>query len=303
MAGTTEDQSQPEPSEKTRGAWRRSLGMRWATALVAIPIVLVFVWFGGWVAFAATLLVVALGIYELHVMLSHAGFHPIMSLSVAFGALFLVAAMFPQQRAVILEIGVSAVLIISFVWFFFRRKLEGVMLDWSLTLAIAIYIGWPMSFFLLLRGYTLSTIPGAHGAWIFLPRGVWWLLVTLLGVWGNDVGAFFVGHYLGRHQLSPRISPAKTWEGVAGGLILSIIAALLLTIKPLGLPWYLALVLGILICASAVLGDLAESLIKRQTHVKDSGQIMPGHGGLLDRVDSILFAIMVVYAFAVLVGM
>ena len=303
MPSTIEDQSQPEPPVKAGGAWRQSLGVRWATALIAIPIILVFVWFGGWVAFAATLLIVALCIYELHMMMLHAGFHPIMPLSIALSLLFLASAMFPQQRLIVLEIGVSAVLMVSFVWLFFREKLAGAMVDWSLTLAIAIYIGWPMSFFLLLRGYALSAIPGAHGAWLFLPRGVWWLLVTLLGVWGNDAAAFFTGHYFGRHQLSPRISPSKTWEGVAGGLVLSIAAALILTVEPLGVPWYLALVLGVLICAAAVLGDLAESLIKRQTHVKDSGQIMPGHGGMLDRIDSMLFVVMVVYAFAALVGL
>ena len=303
MPSTTEDQPQSEPSEKARGTWQQSLGVRWATALIAIPVVLVFVWFGGWVAFAAALIIVALGIYELYMMMLNAGFHPVMPLSVALSVLFLVSAMFPAQRLIALEIGVSAALIISFAWLFSREKLAGAMIDWSLTFAIAIYIGWPMSFFLLLRGYTFSAIPGPHGAWLFLPRGVWWLLVTLLGVWGNDGAAFFTGHYLGRHQLAPRISPAKTWEGVAGGLVLSIAAALVLTVKPLGVPWYLALVLGILICASAVLGDLAESLIKRQTQVKDSGQIMPGHGGILDRIDSLLFTVMVVYAFAVLVGL
>lgn len=300
MQSTTEDQPPPQSSGRQ---WRKSLGVRWATALVAMPVVLVFVWFGGWFAFAAALSIVLLGIYELHMMMLHAGYHPVMPLSVATGVLFLVSAMLPsQERLLVLEIGVSLALMVSLVWLFFRQKLDGVMIDWSLTLAIALYVGWPMSFFLLLRGYSMSTIPGPHGAWLYLPRGVWWLLVTLLGVWGNDAAAFFTGHYFGRHRLAPRISPAKTWEGVAGGLVLSIAAALILTVGPLGVPWYLALVLGVLICAAAVLGDLAESLIKRQTHVKDSGQIMPGHGGILDRIDSIIFVVMVVYAFATFIS-
>jgi phosphatidate cytidylyltransferase len=123
-----------------------------------------------------------------------------------------------------------------------------------------------------------------------------------LGVWGFDGAAFFAGRYFGRHKLAPHVSPAKTWEGVAGGLVLSIIAALMLTVKPLGVPWYQAILLGILIGLAAVLGDLAESLLKRQTHVKDSGNFMPGHGGMLDRIDSLIFAVIVVYLFTQLVG-
>ena len=130
---------------------------------------------------------------------------------------------------------------------------------------------------------------------------MWWLLTVLLGVWGFDTAAFFTGRYFGRHKLAQRISPGKTWDGVCWGLVLSIIDVLLCTVKPLGFPWYLAIVLGIAIGCAAVVGDLAESLIKRQTHVKDSGQIMPGHGGMLDRIDSLMFAVIVVYAFAQLI--
>src|SRR5207245_10683508 len=110
--------------------------------------------------------------------------------------------------------------------------------------------------------------------WWLLPRGVWWLLTVLLGVWGLDTAAFFTGRYFGRHKLAPRISPGKTWEGVFGGLVVSIIAALLCTVSPLGVPWFLAIVLGISLGCAAVVGDLAEWLINCQPHVKVSGQIM-----------------------------
>ncbi|MFL5629249.1 MAG: phosphatidate cytidylyltransferase [Ktedonobacteraceae bacterium] len=280
---------------------RQPVGQRWLTAAIAIPIVLAFVWLGGWWAFVAVALIVGIVTYELHMMMLHAGYHPIILLSLALSLLFLVAAMLPQQRLLILEWGVSAALLISFPWLFFRTKLGGAMVDWALTLAIAIYVGWPMSFFLLLRGSALAW-PFSAGPWWLLPRGMWWVLAALLGVWGFDAAAFFAGRYFGRHKLAPRISPNKTWEGALGGLVLSIVASLLFTVKPLGLPWYLAVLLGLIIGVAAVLGDLAESLIKRQTDVKDSGQLMPGHGGLLDRVDSVMFAIVVVYLFSQLVG-
>ena len=236
-------------------------------------------------------------------MMLHSGYHPIILLSLALGVLILIAAMFPRQQSLILEIGFSATLLASFPWLFFRQNLDGTLVDWSLTFAIAVYTGFPMSFFLLLRGYEASVWQGFSGTWVYLPRGTWWLLIVLLGVWGFDAAAFFTGRSFGRHKLSPRISPAKSWEGVIGGFVLSIVAALVLTVKPLGVPWYLAIVLGILLGIAAVLGDLAESLIKRQMHVKDSGQFMPGHGGLLDRVDSLLFAVIVVYFFALCVGL
>jgi phosphatidate cytidylyltransferase len=172
------------------------------------------------------------------------------------------------------------------------------MVDWALTMAVPVYLGWSMSYFLLLRGYQTITFHWMVGRWVTLPPGVWWVLVLLLGVWGFDGAAFFSGRYLGRHKLAPRISPGKTWEGVAGGLVVSILAGLVLTVIPLGVPWYFAILLGLLIGAASTLGDLAESVIKRQMHVKDSGQIMPGHGGMLDRIDSLLFAAIVVYLFA-----
>lgn len=236
-------------------------------------------------------------------MLLHSGYRLMIPVSLGLSILILIAAMFPQQQLLLLEIGFSASLLVSFPLLFSRKNLDGAIVDWSLTLVIAVYVGFPMSFFLLLRGYDPSVWQGFSGTWVYLPRGVWWLLVVFLGVWGFDAAAFFTGRSLGRHKLAPRISPGKSWEGVFGGFILSIVAALVLTVKPLGVPWYLAIVLGILLGVASVLGDLAESLIKRQMHVKDSGQFMPGHGGLLDRIDSLLFAVIVVYFFALIVGL
>ncbi len=301
MQRATEDNPSSAP-EKGKGQWRSSVGQRWLTAGIAIPLVLLFVWFGGWGAFAGTLLVTVLAAFELHNMMLHAGYRPLIVVSLGLNALFLLSAMFPAQRLFILEVSYGTTLLVSFTWLFFRKNLEGALLDWALTLSLPLYLGWSMSLFLLLRGYDSATLHGPGGAWVFLPRGVWWLLVVLLGVWGSDSAAFFSGHYFGRHKLAPRISPAKTWEGAIGGFALSIVAALLFTVIPLGVPWYLAIVLGILIGVAAVLGDLAESLLKRQTNVKDSGQLMPGHGGMLDRIDSLLFAVIVVYIFSQFVG-
>lgn len=291
MQQASKQNKKADGQEKAERQWFRSVGLRAITALVGIPIVLAVLWLGGWWAFATAALVTVLAIYELHTMMLHEGYHPVILVSLALSALFLVAAMLPQQRLLLLEIGVSVALLVSFPILFVRKKLEGAMVDWSLTMAIALYLGWPMSFLLLLRGYQTG-----------LSDGLWWLLTLFGGVWGFDTGAFFAGHFFGRHKLAPIISPGKTWEGVFGGLVFSVAAALLFTALPMGVHWYLAVVLGLLVGVAATLGDLAESLIKRQTHVKDSGQFFPGHGGILDRIDSILFAVLVVYIFAQLIG-
>jgi phosphatidate cytidylyltransferase len=286
----------PEPEKAQQQS--QSVGQRWLTALIAMPIVLVFVWLGGWFAFVAILLIVVLGTLELRHMLLNAGYHPLIWMSFGLSVLLLLSAMLPPPyRLLLIETGIGCALLLSFLFLLMRKHLDSSLVDWALTLAIPIYLSWPMSSLLILRGYDPGIIHLGTAQWLTLPAGIWWLLVVLLGVWGFDGAAFFSGRYFGRHKLAPMISPAKTWEGVAGGLVLSIIACLVLTIVPLHVPWYLAILLGVLIGGAATLGDLAESLIKRQTHVKDSGQIMPGHGGMLDRIDSILFAAIIVYIF------
>ncbi len=303
MQSTGEQNTQEDTPEQASGTSKKepgSLVQRWLTAIVGMPIIVIFAWLGGWWTFAILLLITFLGIYEFHRMLLHAGYHPVMWMSLGLSVLLLLAAMFPRWQLLLLEVGLSASLLVTFPVLFARKAQDGSLVDWAMTIAVPIYLGWPLSCFILLRGFQVGW-PFVHTPWSVLPRGLWWVLVVLFSVWGSDTGAFFTGRLIGRHKLAPSISPGKTWEGVFGGLVLGTIATILFSI-PLGVSWYLAIVLGILISIAAVLGDLAELLIKRQTHVKDSGHLIPGHGGMLDRIDSILFAVLVVYFFASFVG-
>ncbi len=130
-------------------------------------------------------------------------------------------------------------------------------------------------------------------AWVSLvvirahPDGAAWLVWMLLLVWGADVGAYFAGRGFGKHTLAPAVSPGKTWEGVLGGMLLPglVCGAMLIAWQGASALW---LTFMILLIAISVLGDLLESLVKRATGVKDSGTLLPGHGGMLDRIDSIL---------------
>src|SRR4051812_18894494 len=202
----SEQNQQINEPEKASRQWSRSVGLRVLTAVVGLPIVFGLVWMGGWWVFAGATLAVMLGTYELYTMMLHAGHRPLILVSFALSLLFMIAAMLPQQRLLLLEIGVSATLLISFPLLFLRKRLEGALLDWSLTIAIALYLGWPLSLLPLLRGSEIG-----------VSEGFWWLFTLFGGVWGFDTGAFFAGHFFGRHKLAPRISPAKSWEGVAGG--------------------------------------------------------------------------------------
>ncbi len=130
------------------------------------------------------------------------------------------------------------------------------------------------------------------------PSGIAWVFWLLFLVFVGDIGAFYAGSYLGRHKLCPNVSPKKTIEGALGGLGASlIVGAVFKALFLPGLPWDTTLVLVLLVGVVAPFGDLFESMLKRIGGIKDSGSILPGHGGMLDRIDALLFAIPVVYIF------
>jgi phosphatidate cytidylyltransferase len=285
--------------------WLAALAKRATTAFVLIPIVIALVWFGGWIAFAGALITLLVATWELHDMFAHKGWHPPIALSLALAIDFLVVAILWNSSVSLLALaaavllGICALLTVSFGWLILTREnFEVALIDWALAIAAPFYVGLPLSFFLLLRGNT----PGASAP------GFAWLLATFFMVWANDTFALLTGHYLGRggkHKLAPRVSPAKTWEGFVGGLVFTVIAALVFLLAiphvfhlAIAVAWYHAVAIGVLVAIAATIGDLAESLIKRGTNVKDSGKLIPGHGGILDRIDSLLFAIFVVFFYA-----
>jgi phosphatidate cytidylyltransferase len=171
----------------------------------------------------------------------------------------------------------------------FRRTVEQRPLQVvAVTLCIVLYTGGMLSFAYDLRYHNYAI--GRVGQCLVL-------LLPVLLTWGSDVGAYFAGRMLGRHKLMPSVSPAKTIEGSLGGILLSVlicwvyVRVLLAPKGQLGLaPWSIVF-FGVAIAVAAQLGDLFESLLKREAKVKDSSDLLPGHGGFLDRVDSLLFVL------------
>lgn len=134
------------------------------------------------------------------------------------------------------------------------------------------------------------------------PRGEWWAFALVLVVVSVDVGAYAAGVTLGRHKMTPRISPNKTWEGFAGAAVTATVSGILISVLALQQPWWVGILLGLVVLLTATGGDLTESLIKRDLGVKDMSSWIPGHGGFLDRLDSLLPSAVGVYGVALCLG-
>ena len=154
--------------------------------------------------------------------------------------------------------------------------------------------------------FVLAYVPLLSGFAVVMtaqPGGEWWVLAYLIVVISIDTGAYASGVLFGRHPMAPKISPKKTWEGFAGSVVAATIAGILLAVLMIGTEWWVGLILALALVGAATLGDLTESLIKRDLGIKDISTWLPGHGGFLDRLDSILPSTVVAYLiFSVVVG-
>jgi len=183
----------------------------------------------------------------------------------------------------------TAGIAVSLIVLLTRKQKQGAFTDWAWIFAGILYVGWLLSYLVALRG---------------LDDGRSWVFLAIFATFGSDSAAYFVGRTMGKNKLAPVVSPNKTWEGAAGGLIGGIIVSLFFLLPtPVRLTafvnWWQIVILGLMISVFGQLGDLVESLLKRNTGVKDSGNLFPGHGGILDRMDSIVFAVVVVYYWVV----
>jgi phosphatidate cytidylyltransferase len=266
------------------------LGKRLITALIGIPVVILAVWFSRpeypfpWLTALAAVWGL-LAVYEFYRLTGVASSRPIAIFGLAWTLLFI---LLPHlDYAYSLPVLLTSGLALSMILLVFLPQKEGVFQRWAWMTAGTLYAGWLLGLLVSLR----------------LADGRDWLYLVLFATFASDSAAYFTGRAFGRHKLAPGISPGKTWEGTIGGVAGAIIIALLFTLNtPLQLPlsYGQAIILGALISIGGQLGDLAESLLKRNTGVKDSGTLMPGHGGLLDRMDSIVFAGAVVYLYHII---
>lgn len=264
--------------------------MRFARELTALVLSPLAVWIIGWsheyVFNGAVALISVLAMYEFLSLGKHKGYDVPVVLCIAI-MLIIMAAFILEPLSV--ELGMfAALLIIPASYVFSRKPLEDSLPSSAVAVLATTYVG-------MLGG---SLIRLRHD----FPEG--WKLVffLLLVVWLGDSGAYYVGKKFGKHKLSPRISPKKTIEGLAGGIAVSIAGAIVIHFTFFrSFPLHHAIVAGAILSVAGVIGDLAESMWKRSAAVKDSGTLLPGHGGLLDRFDSILFTAPILYCYWTLI--
>lgn len=201
----------------------------------------------------------------------------------AAGAMPIAAGLWGQTGLM----GVLTILVVaSLLWHVAFRQVR--TSDTAVTVFGAVYVGYMLAHFVLLRQ---------------LQSGTELALATIFSVWANDSFAYLVGSAIGKHKMAPRISPNKSWEGFAAGTLFTILVWIGLgLVADTGLSLAALTLTGICVSIAAVVGDLAESRLKREANVKDSGTMLPGHGGFLDRFDSLILVSVVAYYLVVLGG-
>jgi phosphatidate cytidylyltransferase len=293
------------------------LRTRLITAGILVPIVVLVVIFGEpWLSLLVAL-IVFLAMAELIALLDASGFEPPQVIGLAAGLAVAGAGLVSANRVLVsgllsdllratdppglaLVVYAAMVLLLAVVGFTRADPRRG-FLTWAGTSFGVAYVGLLAPFIaavghLAPPGGAATTAVGL----LRIPSGVAWVLMLLLVVWGYDTGAYLTGRWLGRRRLIENISPSKTVEGLAGGLVLATVAAGIGSAL-VGLQAWQPLVIGPLLGLVAQAGDLAESMLKRSAGRKESGFLIPGHGGILDRIDSFLFAAPVLVAYALLV--
>lgn len=257
------------------------LVQRIISALVGIPLVVLAVWFGGIPLILLIGIVIVLGLREMNNMLVILGIKPSLWLAVT-GGLILTAGSYLYNDGypgptitIILFLHLLATVVL------YPRY---TLLDSAGTLMGTMYVGL-LNYFYLLR---------------MLPDGWIWLIFTLAATWACDTAAYFVGTAFGRKKIAPALSPKKSVEGSIGGFAGSLLVGVLFSLIYDFLPLPKMLLLSLSLGAAAQVGDLLESAFKRQAGVKDSSGLIPGHGGILDRIDSTLFTTPLVYYFVLL---
>lgn len=256
------------------------------TALIGMAYAVYVINFGQWLYALTIIFIAMLSWHEFQRMLTHQNIHCIYGIGMTGVLLLCCAAWLGNSHE---AVGILAVAVLLALTYGVILHAKCQITDVAFTVLGICYVGVSFAHFILLRFYDESSVVQTA-----MDYGTAYLWVAFLGTWASDTFAYFIGSACGKHKLCPTISPGKTVEGFIGGIMGSV-----LVVAVFGwfihLAWLHSLALGILIGVVAPVGDLAESAMKRFVKIKDSGTLLPGHGGVLDRFDSMLFVVPTVY--------
>jgi phosphatidate cytidylyltransferase len=292
------------PSESVRAAssGRSDLAKRLASSAVLIPLVLWAIAEGGLLYLAIVMVIGLLAQHEFYGLIADKGAKPIRAVGYGFGAAVILVAHFGSEYQAMLLM--TASLLVLMVAQLGKNEIHEAMASISGTFFGVFYVSWLLSHAVLLRKFDvvaaghydpalLVTLGFTRGC------GIFFMVYTLVTVVGCDVGAYFAGRAWGRLKLAPKISPNKSVEGALGGIITGGLFGLATKLVfdafwpdwSGALPWSAALGFGFVLCTVGIIGDLVESLLKRDAKVKDTGALLPGMGGVLDRIDAPLLGL------------
>ena len=239
--------------------------------------------FGGLYLAALVLAIVILAAKEYTLILKHKGFLPSFKIIIIASVIFAALAYF--NRFDLVALAFTACSIMAFMSVLFRGR-QPYIANVATTILGFVYCGWFPLHLIFLRDLHSCAYSSGLG----------FVIMMFTSILLTDIGCYYVGTKFGKHKLAPIVSPNKTIEGSIGGVICAMIGASLVGLA-IGVEWYLSALAGLLCTVCAQLGDLCESLIKRDAGVKDSGNSLPGHGGFLDRADSFIFTIPAMFYF------
>lgn len=265
------------------------LGKRILTAVIGMPIAIYIINYGEWLFAAAVLLLTILAWREFCHIFKNKNITVFYGFGILINIIILGCAWLGNSQEILMVLFTGTLLMLFRM---ITSSTKFTVTDAAFSVLGISYIGISFAHLLLLR-YTDTSL-FLNTSWGQLSAGAAYLWLAFVGTWASDTFAYFVGTYLGKHKLCPMISPGKTIEGALGGMVGSIIGIMSLGII-FKFPVHHSIIMGILVGIVAPVGDLVESAMKRFAGVKDSGQILPGHGGILDRFDSILFAVPAIY--------
>lgn len=271
--------------------------VRILSAAVMIPLSVVLIFWPGGMPFAVAIGIISIwGTHEYYKGVRMLGARPVELIGLLAVAMFVVSALNykPSNIGAVFPAVLTLLLIVSFC-VELARKDRAPLVNVGATIFGAIYVGWLIMHLVVLRG-TSGTITVSNYQ---RDAGAWLVMMAFICTWACDTGAYFIGKFFGKTKIAPNLSPNKTLEGSLGGLGGALISSMIVG-TVIHLPWYHSLALGVLMGVLSQLGDLSESAIKREVGVKDFGHVMPGHGGVLDRMDSMLFTGPAMYYYVVL---